>query len=98
LGADIIYNPECIPHLVRVLSILLDGNSLGRDRREVPTAYIATVVRNLDTFNYFLAIASESKLSVVDVTAQTKVQNLLPYMLSYDRSSVHLLRVSLLSE
>lgn len=98
LGADIIYNPECIPDLVRVFSILLDSDSFGEDKREAPTAYIATVIRNLDTFNYFLTVAGKSMLSVVDVTAKTQVPNLLPYMCSYERSSVHLLRVSLLSE
>ncbi|KAF3334762.1 Protein-lysine N-methyltransferase EEF2KMT [Carex littledalei] len=98
LGADIIYNPECIPDLVRVFSILLDNDSFGEDKREAPSAYIATVIRNLDTFNYFLTVAGKSMLSVVDVTAKTQVPNLLPYMRSYDRSSVHLLRVSLLSE
>jgi hypothetical protein len=39
---------------------------LGKDRREVPIAYMATVIRNRDTFDYFLAVARESKLSVFD--------------------------------
>ncbi|KAJ4797699.1 Protein-lysine N-methyltransferase EEF2KMT [Rhynchospora pubera] len=98
LGADVIYNPECIPHLVRVFSIMLEDEYFGEVKREAPVAYIAIVIRNLDTFNYFLTVARESRLSVVDITSNTEVPNLLPYMCSYDRSNVHLLRVSLVSE
>ncbi|KAJ3704417.1 hypothetical protein LUZ61_008122 [Rhynchospora tenuis] len=94
LGADIIYNPECIPHLVRVFSNLLEEKSFGEVKKEAPVAYIATIIRNLDTFNYFLNVACESRLSVVDITSNTNVPNLLPYMCTYDRSSVHLLKVS----
>ncbi|XP_042399155.1 putative uncharacterized protein DDB_G0277003 isoform X1 [Zingiber officinale] len=114
LGADIIYDPLCIPHLIRVLSTLLNSvasepkaNQVGCYRfsqesedaqhglstSEPPIAYIATVIRNQETFDCFLRVATENSLSVVDVTEMVKPLNLLPYMQSYDRSSVHLLRV-----
>ncbi|XP_065031243.1 uncharacterized protein LOC135653317 isoform X4 [Musa acuminata AAA Group] len=120
LGADVIYDPHCIPHLVRVLSALLsptssepkgnganccgptqdtdDVDKLIRNKEEeAPVAYIATVIRNQKTFDYFLRVAAESPLSVLDITEMMKPSmSLLPYMLSYDRSSVHLLKVSFL--
>ncbi|XP_009385080.2 uncharacterized protein LOC135597802 isoform X3 [Musa acuminata AAA Group] len=119
LGADVIYDPHCIPHLVRVLSALLSPTSsepkgnganccgptqdtddadklLQNKEEEAPVAYIATVIRNQKTFDYFLRVATESPLSVLDVTEMMKPMSLLPYMLSYDRSSVHLLKVSFL--
>ncbi|WOL16031.1 hypothetical protein Cni_G24813 [Canna indica] len=117
LGADIIYDPLCIPHLVRVLSSLLnsaeyepkeDEVSCGliqnaedfrskliqKKANEPPIGYIATVIRNQETFDCFLRLAAESSLCVLDITEMMKPLSLLPYMLSYDRSSVHLLRVS----
>ncbi|XP_072954432.1 uncharacterized protein [Typha angustifolia] len=122
LGADIIYDPVCVPHLIRVLSALLrpqksnskepkasdhgvsfQAEEINKDRsrkegKGSPSSYIATVIRNLDTFNYFLKLASEANLSVIDITKTINPLNLLPYMLSYDRSSVHLLRVSFLCD
>ncbi|ONK78280.1 uncharacterized protein A4U43_C02F16620 [Asparagus officinalis] len=112
LGADIIYDPICVPHLIQVLSILLSGNANDcesthhdEDQRnntsdgdvmkvEPPIAYIAQVIRNHETFNYFLKLAEESYLCVVDITEEKQPYNLLPYMLSYDRSSVRLFKVS----
>ncbi|XP_073114168.1 uncharacterized protein [Elaeis guineensis] len=121
LGADIIYDPLYVPHLIRVLSVLLrplkfcsserkagdlscyrctrttedmNGDNSPNEAKEAPNAYIAAVIRNMETFNYFLKLAAEASLSVLDVTATMKPKNLLPYMLSYDRSSVHLYQVS----
>jgi len=111
LGADIIYDPQCVPHLIQVLSILLSANLNGRafahhgenqsnstlhsdEEKEVPTAYIAQVIRNYETFHYFLKLAKEANLCVVDITETKRPQNLLPYMLSYDQSSVWLFRIS----
>lgn len=128
LGADVIYDPECIPHLVRVIATLLTtkkSTSLDRDGFEVandislvknlnasssdivnrryqefllasttqPVAYIASVVRNIDTFNYFLKVAQEANLRVVEITQNVKMFDFLPYMLSYQRSSVRLLGI-----
>uniref|UniRef100_A0A0D3G339 THIF-type NAD/FAD binding fold domain-containing protein n=2 Tax=Oryza TaxID=4527 RepID=A0A0D3G339_9ORYZ len=113
LGADIIYDPVCVPHLIRVLSMLLRrGNNRGTNNvankeetsnefssaaTEVPVAYIATVIRNAETFNCFDKAAADAKLSVVNITNSEAPLSLLPYMLSYDRSSVQLLKITLLS-
>lgn len=138
MGADVIYNPECLPHLVRVLAILLNqrksfsqshkgiskgilngtneeflthvhdsdksdsnGNCFNALKeapnavsREPPVAYIASVVRNIDTFNYFLALTEQASLSITDATETLRPFNLLPYMQSYDRSSIRLFTVS----
>ncbi|KAF9589883.1 hypothetical protein IFM89_029246 [Coptis chinensis] len=160
LGADVIYDPLCFPHLVRVLSILLkprktplhqgnkgcvdlptheafvdkriDDDTLNFDcittssdkksskyngdhngdkfcacegrsamtpigiSKKKPMAYITTVIRNVDTYRYFLNVASQAYLSVVDITENQKPLNLLPYMQSYDRSNIRLLTVSVL--
>ncbi|PKA62938.1 hypothetical protein AXF42_Ash007734 [Apostasia shenzhenica] len=120
LGADIMYDPKCIPHLVRVLRILLsskkrcankapvrdindhqnaeDGVDYARnfelaEEFEIPVAYLAAVIRNKETFNYFLLLAEEAHLSVADITEEKPPLNLLPYMLSYERSSVRLFRI-----
>lgn len=104
LGADVIYDPQCIPHLVRVISALLTtkkSNFIHGDRdkeffvasRGQPVAYIASVVRNIDTFNYFLKVAKEANLRVVDITENVKMYDFLPYMRSYQRSSVRLLEI-----
>ncbi|TVU17898.1 hypothetical protein EJB05_33959 [Eragrostis curvula] len=103
LGADIIYDPICVPHLVRVLSTMLrrdgyqgktNGTSSDEFVTEGPIAYIAIVVRNVDTFNCFGKAAADAKLSVVNITSNAAPANFLPYMLSYDRSSVQLLRIT----
>ncbi|KAL8460900.1 hypothetical protein ACS0TY_032414 [Phlomoides rotata] len=60
---------------------------------EGSVAYIASVVRNVDTFNYFLELAEQANLVVTDVTEKIKVFDFLPYMRSYDRSTVRMLRI-----
>ncbi|KAK8954695.1 hypothetical protein KSP39_PZI001621 [Platanthera zijinensis] len=98
LGADIIYDPKCAPHLVQVLRTLLTSNrsraSRSTEQTEASIAYIASVIRNKDTFQYFLLLAEEARLSVLDITDDFQPLNLLPYMLSYDRTSVRLLQIS----
>lgn len=123
MGADVIYDPLCLPHLVQVLAILLNreglqaGDSrndgcLGKSTRKSddqngtylhdglprspPVAYIASVVRNITTFNCFLALASEANLSVLDITERAKPFSLLPYAKSYQPSSIKLLCISYL--
>lgn len=121
LGADVIYDPLCLPHLVRVLQTLLNhtishpdkpsgdfsvadqdtGNDNG-DRffasrfgsRKGPVAILASVIRNVDTFNSFLALIDEASLAVTDITETVKPTNLLPYMHSYKRSDVRLFIIS----
>ena len=115
MGADVIYDPQCIPHLVRVIATLLtkeksnspnssngqdysvDSSILKSEYEEFvlasmtkPVAYLASVVRNIDTYNYFLKVAQQANLRVVDITQNFKMYNFLPYMRSYERSSVRL--------
>ncbi|XVF57388.1 hypothetical protein PTKIN_Ptkin06aG0201200 [Pterospermum kingtungense] len=154
LGADVIYDPSCLPHLVQVLLILLnkkkscnqdqeerarkslteltcaDGKVNGASQEQVlnyhdlhssssyahdiktsgiqrsindgtglgsradPVAYIASVIRNIDTFNHFLALADQANLKITDLTSTLRPLDLLPYMKSYDRSSIRLFTVS----
>ncbi|XP_057963389.1 uncharacterized protein LOC131154565 isoform X2 [Malania oleifera] len=172
LGADVIYDPLCLPHFIRVLTILLDrkeanfqpcqdvhhrsspetihtvagkvggvddtvdtdqskvyhphgldGTDLSHSRHGIdahggnvtcngapnaeflrhalepsPVAYIACVIRNVDTFDYFLALADQAGLTVLDITEKVLVKlfDLLPYMHSYNRSSIRLFTVSCL--
>ncbi|XP_076910224.1 uncharacterized protein LOC143567795 [Bidens hawaiensis] len=119
LGADVIYDPQCIPHLVNVIATLLTTKKSNSLHKEVPialddqsnsdsssgyeefvlasttqpVAYIASVVRNINTYNYFHKVALEANLKVVDITENIKIFNFLPYMLSYQRSSVRLLGI-----
>ncbi|GMN25092.1 hypothetical protein TIFTF001_000812 [Ficus carica] len=144
LGADVIYDPVCLPHLVRVLDTLLNqtkpyskeqnenreasslentctsdnlkdakqrngdnGNGLeaflgkserngasGLESRKGPLALIASVIRNIDTFDYFLGLIDKASLTVTDITETLQPMNLLPYMKSYNRSEIRLFTVS----
>lgn len=138
LGADVIYDPVCLPHLVRVLTILLNHMNLdfygqhasckglspnskhengehnykgaidrsdGRCKtvnnegcngrsKEAPVAYIACVIRNIETFNYFLSLGDQANLDIMDLTDSLKPVNLLRYMQSYNPASVKLLRIT----
>lgn len=118
LGADVIYDPACLPHLIRLLTIILRKkpfshqgkvNSNGQsnaatgapyaissflESETTPVAYIASVIRNMDTFSYFLKLADQANLHVLDITDTVKPVNMLPYMQSYDRTSVRLFSLS----
>ncbi|KAH1105872.1 hypothetical protein J1N35_009640 [Gossypium stocksii] len=142
LGADVIYDPSCLPHLVKVLAILLnkkksyienregsipnsfpgdgkvndthdlDASSFHAQRintsevkgiindavdlvpRADPVAYIASVIRNAGTFDRFLALAAQADLRIEDLTSTLRPSHLLPYMKSYDRSSIRLFTVT----
>ncbi|MBA0584681.1 hypothetical protein Gorai_015482 [Gossypium raimondii] len=142
LGADVIYDPSCLPHLVKVLAILLNkkksyienregsipnsfpGDSKVNDAHDLdassfhaqrintsevkgiinnavdlvsradPVAYIASVIRNADTFDRFLALADQADLRIKDLTSTLRPFDLLPYMKSYDRSSIRLFTVT----
>ncbi|KAA0063686.1 hypothetical protein IC582_011668 [Cucumis melo] len=118
LGADVIYDPICLPDLVRVLSILLRPKQIGSSTHSFPVsehiddqgkdgshgfkasrdhsiAYIASVIRNIDTFNRFLSLVEQANLSICDVTDELKPMNLLPYMYTYNRSSIRLFTLKL---
>ncbi|KAK7258827.1 hypothetical protein RIF29_24415 [Crotalaria pallida] len=130
LGADVIYDPVCLPHLIRLLTILLNrteshnglspnskhanGEHNNRDAsdrfdgrcstvynnasnvlaKEAPVAYIACVIRNIETFNYFLSLGDQANLDIVDLTDSLKPIKLLRYMQSYNEAGVRLLRVT----
>ncbi|CDP17961.1 unnamed protein product [Coffea canephora] len=142
VGADVIYDPLYLPHLVRVLTVLLKrGTSFPNDgsvrcegcqpdseciRSEVqhadfefdsskgkaescsapcvedkddalerrPVAYIASVIRNIETFNYFLELMKEANLTVADITENSKPFDLLPYAKSYQRSTIRIFSIS----
>ncbi|KAA3468665.1 Nicotinamide N-methyltransferase-like protein [Gossypium australe] len=142
LGADVIYDPSCLPHLVKLLAILLNKKKSYIDNREGsipnsfpgdgkvndthdldassftaqrintsevkgiindavdlvsradPVAYIASVIRNADTFDRFLALADQADLRIKDLTYTLRPFDLLPYMKSYDRSSIRLFTVT----
>ncbi|XP_026421842.1 protein-lysine N-methyltransferase EEF2KMT-like isoform X2 [Papaver somniferum] len=155
LGADVIYDPLCLPDLLRVLTNLLsprisngctkdklndaddeallvlktnsndcksresddhgscNGNrfdpsegklnssnepSIGSQRdaskERQPVAYLATVVRNMETFDCFMTLANQAQLSVLDITETCRPLNLLPYMRSYDRASIRFFRIN----
>ncbi|KAI5658950.1 hypothetical protein M9H77_27743 [Catharanthus roseus] len=128
LGADVVYDPSCLPHLVRVLSVLLKSrtsdpihqNDSGEEckrsscrsiKSEVtnpgcnnnaaisaskkgPVAYVASVIRNVETFNYFLELMKQGDLIVDDITEKMKPFDFLPYLKSYPRSTIRLFCIS----
>ncbi|GAY63918.1 hypothetical protein CUMW_229450 [Citrus unshiu] len=71
-----------------------DLNDLTAVTSKGPVAYIATVIRNIDTFNYFLSLVEQANLSITDLTEAKMPFNLFPYMQSYDRSNMRLFTVS----
>ncbi|CAN6724706.1 unnamed protein product [Malus baccata var. baccata] len=129
LGADVIYDPICLPHLVRILALLLNqtkleskgadgsvngyrqGNGNGDEfdaflakrtdnsatnagSKKGSIAFIATVIRTIDTFDKFCALLDSANLIIKDVTETLRPSNLLPYMQSYDRTAVRLFAIS----
>ena len=58
LGADIVFDPEVLPSLVRTVRTLLG-------RRENCQAVVACCVRNRQTFSLFLSLITESNMSFV---------------------------------
>ena len=58
LGADIVFDPELLPSLVRTVRTLLA-------RRGDSRALVACCVRNQQTFSLFLSLLSEHQLSFV---------------------------------
>ncbi|KAK7332952.1 hypothetical protein VNO80_29709 [Phaseolus coccineus] len=68
-----------------------DSNSLPK---EAPVAYISYVIRNIETFNYFMSLGEQANLDIVDLTDSLKPLNLLSYMQSYNQANVRLLRIT----
>ena len=73
--------------------IICNGTS-NTGSRKGPVAYIASVIRNIDTFNHFLSLVDQANITITDLTETHKPLNLLPYMQSYDRSNVRLFVLS----
>ncbi|XP_051126026.1 uncharacterized protein LOC127247961 isoform X2 [Andrographis paniculata] len=107
LGADIIYDPSCLPHLIRILAVLLKHKSINSHTHVSdalpadtlvcangtgggPVAYFASVIRNEDTFNYFLALAEESNLRVTDLTGNVQDASKQDHLISVENKGVDL--------
>ncbi|XP_073048223.1 uncharacterized protein [Primulina eburnea] len=121
LGSDVIYNPSCLPHLVRVLATLLRPDSslhnerrfnhsleekvtsngspaseiLGHPSANGPVAFFTSVIRNIKTFDYFLALAAKADLNVMDMTEKVEIFEFLPYLSSYPRLNVRIFKIYL---
>ncbi|XP_075505356.1 uncharacterized protein LOC142542554 isoform X2 [Primulina tabacum] len=119
LGSDVIYNPSCLPHLVRVLATLLRPDSslhnerrfnhslqekvtsngspaseiLGHPSANGPVAFFTSVIRNIKTFDYFLALAAKADLIVMDITEKVEIFEFLPYLSSYPRLNVRIFKI-----
>ncbi|XP_073133598.1 uncharacterized protein [Henckelia pumila] len=119
LGADVIYDPSCLPHLVQVLATLLRPESsshnekrlnhslqekvasngspvpeiLGHPSTNGPVAFLTSVIRNIETFNYFLALAKKADLIAMDITEKVEIFEFLPYLRSYPRSNVRIFKI-----
>lgn len=94
LGADLIYDPTYIPHLVRLLASLL---SLGHPSRtndsefivhEYPVAYIASAIRNPDSLIYFVKTVKEAGLRMTEVSESMCPLRCFPQISSLDRSKI----------
>ncbi|KAL9270376.1 Protein-lysine N-methyltransferase EEF2KMT-like protein [Drosera capensis] len=146
LGTDIIYDPSTLPHLVRLLSSLLqrrktqnhlqesngaechpslrstkgdsdgaedstcscrngahtripslevvDAEFLSHALESGPVAFIACVVRNVNTFEYFIDLVRRAKLAIRELTKIMRQATLLPYMKAYRQTDVKLLLIS----
>lgn len=120
VGADLIYDPECIPDLVRLLKLFLSRgckqdngqaeriaaagnrdmyiehqNQIENHNYVRPIAYLATVIRNIDTLNMFVSSARFAGLYVEDVTQSMRPPVFVPQIAHIDRSSICLHRFSI---
>lgn len=59
----------------------------------MPIAFIATVVRNMDTLNMFISSAHLAGLVVEDIPESMRPPILLPQLTEIDRSTILLYRV-----
>ena len=72
-----------------VKRIINDANNL--ESRANP---VASVIWNPHTFNHFLALADQADLTITDLTSTLRPLDLLPYMKSFDLSSIRLFTVT----
>lgn len=94
LGADLIYDPTYIPHLVRLVASLL---SLGHPLRtndselivhEYPVAYIASAIRNPDSLIFFVETVKKAGLRMTEVSESMRPLLCFPQISSLDRSKI----------
>ncbi|XP_024519201.1 protein-lysine N-methyltransferase EEF2KMT isoform X1 [Selaginella moellendorffii] len=86
LGADIIYDTACIPHLVKVLALLLQADA-GTE------AILATVKRNPVTISSFCDAATQAGLEVSDVSRTMVPLKCFQGLVSFDNSDMLLHKV-----
>ncbi|KAF3782073.1 Branched-chain-amino-acid aminotransferase-like protein 2 [Nymphaea thermarum] len=84
---------ETVDHEISCNGGNMDYERNHSSERKHPVAYIATVIRSKETFEHFLSQAEHARLSVVDITELQPPLCFLPYMHSYDRSCVRLLKL-----
>ena len=75
LGADIVFDPEVLPSLVRTVRSLLA-------RRGDSRALVACCVRNQQTFSLFLSLLSEHQLSFVQEEMKDLVCDIPVYLVT----------------
>lgn len=119
IGADLIYDPSCIPHLVQLLTWFLSRhkhekcqpgrkatigqegmhsghlNEMESSTDVLPIAFLATVIRNIDTLNMFISSARLAGLFVEDVTQSMRPSIFLPQITGIDRSAICLHKLSI---
>ncbi|KAL3728249.1 hypothetical protein ACJRO7_032922, partial [Eucalyptus globulus] len=69
------------------------NNARNASPTKHPFAYISSVICNANTFDCFLALADEANLAIADLTRTLQPPSLLPYMQSFNRSSIQLFRL-----
>ena len=69
LGADIVFDPDLLPYLVKTLTILLSNSGV---------AFIMCCVRNQDTFDQFISLLQASNLKVKQTLVR---EDVMPVML-----------------
>ncbi|XP_033630615.1 protein-lysine N-methyltransferase EEF2KMT-like isoform X2 [Asterias rubens] len=85
LAADVVFDPRIIEHLVRLLRLLLRCQGDGQGR---PTAFIASTIRNEDTYWAFLQALDKYHVST------EKMEIPAHKTLHFDRSCrIHILRL-----
>lgn len=94
LGADLIYDPSYIPHLVRVLASLLSLDhpatisQLERSVYEYPVAYIATAIRNPDTLVFFVEEVKKAGLRMIEVSESMRPAPCLGNIAALNRATI----------
>ncbi|KAG0504748.1 hypothetical protein M758_N021500 [Ceratodon purpureus] len=94
LGADLIYDPLYIPHLVKLLASLLSLDHPARTNiseqsvHEYPVAYIASAVRNPETLVFFVETVRKAGLRMVEVSESMRPATCLSDVSGFNRSTI----------